>query len=332
MIIKEQTIRPKDTDAEYEILLGKEIKDFFIDDDGKLKDSIAEYVNCPSCNHDEPQKYLIKNGFTLCICDNCQMQYINPRPSEHIQTDFFSRSKALDLYSEMVEDTKKDRETLIFQPLAKRIFADYGTTPGKLLEVGCRSGLLLDVLKCMNDDWDYYGVEPSNKAVEICRGKGLNVFHGTLESMPSDKKFDLIVYWAVLDHFFDPFQIIKKTFDLLDVGGSVLIGNINIDGFDSVIMDKENTAYTLPERMNFFGVKSIACILERAGFCDIDISTTGRLDVDIVRNYWSEGGENGKCDFLESIVFGPTELAEAFQGFLTENNMSGHMTISAKRK
>ena len=270
-------------------------------------------------------------GFKLKRCIDCDLLYINPRPTEASQIKFFSQSKAMESYSELVESTKVERAELIFKPLANKIFNQFGKQGGNLLEVGCGAGLLLEALKMQNTSWQLEGIEPIERAVKICNDKGLNVFQGSFEELKGDQKYDLIVFWAVFDHFFDPFSIIKKCYSLLKSGGSIIIGNINIDGFDSVITGVDNIAFQPPERMNFFGIKSMTMMLERGSFIDVEVDTTGRLDVDIVKDYWESGKTNGRSEFLEKIVFGVDSVKSSFQSFLMENNLSGHMTVSAKK-
>jgi SAM-dependent methyltransferase len=256
--------------------------------------------------------------------------FMNPRPNENAMLKFFSKSKAIDVYSEMVEKTKEARKELIFNPLADFIVQNF--RGGKMLEVGCGSGLLLDTLAKQNNGWSLKGVETSGRAVEICTSKGLDVFHGGLEEFDGTDMYDLIVFWAVFDHFFDPYKIVKKAHALLKRGGSILIGSMNIEGFDSMVLGKDNEAFTPPERQNFFGEKSMSVMLRRSGFKDVRVKTTGKLDLDIVRNYWIAGGQNGRTTFLERLVCSSDITSVSFQEFLINNNLSGHMTVIATKE
>jgi 2-polyprenyl-3-methyl-5-hydroxy-6-metoxy-1,4-benzoquinol methylase len=329
---QEKKIRPSLAIKNMQNLLDEEIKDFFQDKNtGQIKTDILQKTNCPACDGIESKLFLNKMGFKLKSCNDCGLIFLNPRPTEAAQIDFFSQSKALNLYSDLVESTKVERLELIFIPLANKIFNEFGRKGGNLLEVGCGSGLLLEALSMQNTPWKLKGVEPSERAVKICSDKGLDVFNGSLEALKDDQKYDLVVFWAVFDHFYNPFSIIEKCYSLLNPGGSIVIGNINIDGFDSLITGVDNDAFVPPERMNFFGIKSMTMMLERGAFIDIEIKTTGRLDVDIVKNYWESGKHNGRNNFLEKIIFGEDKVRNSFQSFLMDNNLSGHMTVSAKK-
>jgi 2-polyprenyl-3-methyl-5-hydroxy-6-metoxy-1,4-benzoquinol methylase len=329
MTVKESNIRPEDTEKKYNELLTSEISDYFLDNNGRIKGDISVDVNCLACDENDSKLFMEKDGFALQHCNHCGLVYLNPRPTESVLIDFFSNSKAIDLYSDMVESTKVERYDLIFNPLADFIINKYGDDGGSLLEVGCGSGLFLETMATKADSWSLKGVEPSQGAVDICNKKNIDVFHGGLESLNDSDAYDVIVFWAVFDHFFDPFTIVEKTHKLLKKGGSIVIGNLNIEGFESSILGKDNAALTPPERQNFFGIESMSKMLTRAGFKDVEIKTTGKLDVDIVKNYWSTDGSNERSEFLEKIIFGSEELKNAFQSFLMDNNLSGHMTVTA---
>lgn len=333
MSIKKNEIRPKEIDQAYDEILKEEIDQYFIDSKScQLKEEIANYINCPACSAD-PQysNQFKKNGFNLVRCDRCEMVYLTPRPKSKALANFFENSQALSLYSEMVEGSKLARTSHIFTPLVDSL-ANILQSPGRGLEVGCGSGLLLELMKSSYPQWRFYGLEPNIRAVEICKSKNLEVFNGVLETFEAPEKYDLVIMWAVLDHFYSPIDALTKAYDLLAEGGHIVIGNMNIEGFDSMIFGDNNPTFDPPERMNFFGKRSIKVLLERCGFSSVVINTTGKLDVDIVRDYWQSGGKQGANPFLEKIIMSEDiGVRTEFQSFLQKSNLSGHMTVSAKK-
>ena len=76
--------------------------------------------------------------------------------------------------------------------LSSRLSADHDEL--NILEVGCgdgsRSGYILETFDC-----NIYGIDPSPKAIESARSKGLNASVGTAENLPyPDKKFDVLIF------------------------------------------------------------------------------------------------------------------------------------------
>src|SRR6266853_1745065 len=72
----------------------------------------------------------------------------------------------------------------------------------KLLDVGCGTGAILDML---SKKYDAYGQDVSPQAIEFCRQRGLkNLFCGTLGQVPkSFGSFDAVTMFDVLEHIED---------------------------------------------------------------------------------------------------------------------------------
>lgn len=64
----------------------------------------------------------------------------------------------------------------------------------KILEIGCGDGTRLQWLK-NERNFICHGVEPSARAVELARGRGINAIQGTAEKLEfEDGTFDLVVF------------------------------------------------------------------------------------------------------------------------------------------
>lgn len=97
-----------------------------------------------------------------------------------------------------------------------------------------------------------------------------------------------------------------------------------------MVLGSDSTNILAPVHLNYFDPGSLTAVLERVGFTSIDITTPGKLDVDIVRNYWQAGGTRGRHSFLERLVLGAPETAEAFQAFLAAHRLSGNLQAVAR--
>jgi ubiquinone/menaquinone biosynthesis C-methylase UbiE len=80
-----------------------------------------------------------------------------------------------------------------------------------ILEVGCGSGCELDLLRGMGFT-NLKGVDINPKAVEFCRGKGLDVVVADAEALPfGDSSFDLVMTNGLLIHI--PLEKLEKAMD-----------------------------------------------------------------------------------------------------------------------
>ncbi|HEV2106187.1 MAG TPA: class I SAM-dependent methyltransferase, partial [Candidatus Eisenbacteria bacterium] len=89
---------------------------------------------------------------------------------------------------------------------------------GRLLEVGCAAGLLLQ--RAAARGWSATGVEPAAAAAAHARGLGLDVHPGTLEAarLP-DAAFDLVYMGDVLEHVPDCRATLAEVARVLAPGG-----------------------------------------------------------------------------------------------------------------
>ncbi|MEA2449643.1 MAG: hypothetical protein QOG63_1575 [Thermoleophilaceae bacterium] len=94
---------------------------------------------------------------------------------------------------------------------------------GRLLEVGCGHGLLLDEARSLG--FSVLGLEPSRTAAAHAREVlGLPVRESTLDRLPaSTEQFDAIVMADVLEHLDDPLAAIDRCLELLAPGGALLV-------------------------------------------------------------------------------------------------------------
>jgi SAM-dependent methyltransferase len=95
---------------------------------------------------------------------------------------------------------------------------------GRLLEVGCGHGLLLD--EARRRGWDPLGLEPSAAAAGYARDVlGLAVRGSTLDQLDGevDGRFEAIVMADVLEHLEDPRAAVRACAALLAPGGALCV-------------------------------------------------------------------------------------------------------------
>jgi SAM-dependent methyltransferase len=97
------------------------------------------------------------------------------------------------------------------------------TPPGRLLDVGCGHGLLLDEARRLG--WEVEGVEVSESAAAYAReALGLDVHEIPIEDLQAgDRRFDAVVLADVLEHLSDPVAALGRCRRLLNPGGVVCV-------------------------------------------------------------------------------------------------------------
>ncbi len=72
------------------------------------------------------------------------------------------------------------------------------------------------------------------------------------------------------------------------------------------------------------------CLLEKAGFKIVELSTPGELDVNIVENTITENPGIAISRFARQILRQPERVKKAFQAFLSSNQLSSHVRVVAQ--
>jgi 2-polyprenyl-3-methyl-5-hydroxy-6-metoxy-1,4-benzoquinol methylase len=89
---------------------------------------------------------------------------------------------------------------------------------GRLLDVGCGSGGFLLTMSKLG--WEVQGVEPDTISASFARKAGLNVYGGTVESLPLEpSSFHAITLNHVIEHLPNPVETLKRLGVALRPGG-----------------------------------------------------------------------------------------------------------------
>jgi 2-polyprenyl-3-methyl-5-hydroxy-6-metoxy-1,4-benzoquinol methylase len=102
-----------------------------------------------------------------------------------------------------------------------------GAHPRSVLEVGCGEGHFIEKISGLVGH--AAGLEINEKAVAICRSKGLNV--SSTDLLQISECFDMIVLFQVLEHLAMPERVIEKLISLLNPGGLLVIAVPNPEGY-----------------------------------------------------------------------------------------------------
>lgn len=150
----------------------------------------------------------------------------------------------------------------IFQKRLRRIlkFKKSGT----VLEVGCSTGIMLELLK--NKGWETLGIEISQEAVVVARERGVQIINDKFEDVNLSKKFDLVIFNHSLEHLENPMKTLEKVSRLLSKGGIIYIDVPNFGGL-SAKLQGTNWPLLLPEEHYWhFSYKSLEILLKKMGF------------------------------------------------------------------
>ena len=269
----------------------------YLGDDHQVRPELVEEISCPLCAGNDHGELFEKEGFRFVECRGCSMVFVNPQLREEAYENVYKDQSYSDIIKNLVASSNDYRKQRFGVERLDIVEKFTGVQGGKLLDIGCTTGFILEEAKSRG--WDAYGVEANPYAAEVARQKGLNVENVTVEnaSFPSGQ-FDAVTAFDVIEHVRTPLPILEKACDLLKPGGMLFLYVPNWDSASRLIMGPEAHFIWGTHHMTYFTVDTLGQALETAGFEFVHHETQG-LDIEDI--IWWCGNEAGHdTTFLEA--------------------------------
>jgi len=146
---------------------------------------------------------------------------------------------------------------------------------GRLLDVGCGSGSLLQIFA--NAGWQVEGVDFDPAAVKNAKGKGLQVRCGALgEQKYPDNHFDIITLSHLIEHVYDPLEQLRECHRILRPGGYLVLVTPNINSLSHRRFKEAYLHLDPPRHLHIFSPQALRLLAEKAGFQKLQLTTTIR--------------------------------------------------------
>lgn len=203
-------------------------------------------------------------------CRACGAMYVTPQLSE---------AEAAALYASDMQWTAPADRTYdqidfrgAFRSIERELRRQLGG-PGRVLDVGCHTGRLLEYLN--GAGWECVGIDPNEAAVAVCRERGLTAYAATLSAVPDGMgTFDAVTMLNTLGCLAAPRDALAHIHELLRPGGVLAIedANVALHGPASRVIgllrrDAGYRTLKLPARRLFvFGPRSYRLLAEGEGF------------------------------------------------------------------
>jgi len=210
----------------------------------------------------ETRDYITGVPFRIAHCHACELAVTVPVPSEteigaYYPTTYYGSGNRFTGGVERFLDTlytlRSDRITRI-------------RPPGKVLDVGCGRGLLLNKLR--ERGWEVHGTELSDEAAIYAREHlGIPVRTGSLlkANFPAEE-FDLVLLWHVLEHLHDPRAVLAEIGRILKPGGGLLVAVPNLSSWEARATGTHWFHLDVPRHLTHFTDEALRNALDESGF------------------------------------------------------------------
>jgi 2-polyprenyl-3-methyl-5-hydroxy-6-metoxy-1,4-benzoquinol methylase len=235
---------------------------------------------CIICGSKESELIFIREGIKFIKCKRCELVNIEPLPSSEEAKKIYSKRyfKSPNSIVCGYEDYIRDKDDIVktFQKRFKTI--EKFSPVGKILDVGCAMGFLLEIAK--DKGWETYGVEVSEYAAKYAQKElGSNVFLGDINQADfKEEFFDVVIAWDTLEHVVRPVDFIKEINRILKTGGVVSIITPNVESIPAKILGSKWVEFKKPqEHFFYFSASALAQLLEDNGFKIVFKGSVGKV-------------------------------------------------------
>ncbi len=228
-----------------------------------------EEVECPLCLL-PPKPFAVDyQGFQLCRCSNCQLQFLSPRPtfeqlSEKVYNETYHAAADTPGHLGVPSRYQFERQFKTLERLLGRT--------GKILDVGCGNGTFLSLGR--DRGWEPFGCDI--RISPAVRDSGsFPLWEGRLNEINfGDARFDAIRFNHVLEHVQNPLAELVRSRELLQPGGIIYISVPNIGGLSTHLKNLQSYLHLKRRRWRhyaalhhlwFFTPKTLRRLIEHAG-------------------------------------------------------------------
>ncbi len=138
---------------------------------------------------------------------------------------------------------------------------------GSLLDIGCGNGNYLAFAR--DAGWQVRGLDFDPAAVAVARAKGLEVLEGTIELLRDEVAcYDRITLSHVLEHAYDPWDILAACHRLLKPGGVLWLDTPNMNSSGRAVFGPYWRGLEPPRHVQLFSRACLKDQLLKLGFSD----------------------------------------------------------------
>jgi 2-polyprenyl-3-methyl-5-hydroxy-6-metoxy-1,4-benzoquinol methylase len=214
--------------------------------------------------------------YELAYCSRCELGRLAPMPSEsaldalYASRAYFAGDDAVG-YADYAAVAPQLRRTF-----ARKLALLLRSGPvADLLEIGCGPGYFLHEARRAGVP-RVAGVDRNPWAVAETRRSGFECWHGSIEAVPAERRFDAIAMLDVLEHVREPVPFLLEVADRLAPGGRLLLMTPDLRSILARVSGARWVSLKAPEHVFYYSRRSLGLLLDRAGFTPIAMRASGQ--------------------------------------------------------
>ena len=324
--MKEEEIRPAHIFDQYLELTRQDIEKFF-------GDSPRTSGNCPACGK-AGEKAFDKHNFDYEVCPFCQTLFVNPRPTIDAFSRYYTESESSKFWATtFYKETAAARREKLWKPKARMVAAAmqrYNAADYAVIDVGGGYGLFAEEMGALLGR-PVLVIEPASHLAAVCRNRQLPVLEKFLEQVV---RFDLpegpkvFASFELFEHLHSPAHFVSHLRLLMNPGDIFLFTTLSGAGVDIQSLWEDSKSVSPPHHLNFFNPHSVRILLKQLDLDVLEVSTPGKLDIDILYN----NRDKIKDRFWKTFVdLADVEQRSHWQATIAETGFSSHMMTICRK-
>lgn len=215
-----------------------------------------------------------------CINDDCQLIWLNPRPIQEdimkVYEYYLTHGESENIYTTKTKNIVKNIVLTWMKNMMRTSrlndwvkYVHYkGFKPGRLLEVGCGDGRKLALLK--EKGWVVTGQDLDPNAVKKAKeSANCEVHLGELQDIHFEEgAFDLVMMSHVIEHVYNPQELITECMYILRPGGRLIMVTQNTESLGHKEFQCNWIGLDPPRHLHIFNLKTLRIMVNTAGFSE----------------------------------------------------------------
>ena len=228
---------------------------------------MTQNITCINCKHPAQlffnakdfNRRISEEVFPYYRCQNCELIFLNPVPKnlgDYYREDYYDLPNSIEEHDKKAKNLQQWKIDLVNRFSKK----------GKLLEIGPAYGLFSHLAK--QSGFDVTAIEMDARCCDYLRDVvGINVVNNidTSAAISTLSKFDVIVFWQVLEHLADPMTVLDLAAEHLSPGGVLIFDTPNPNAFQFRVLGKYWTHIDAPRHVTLIPIELVSERLKTAG-------------------------------------------------------------------
>lgn len=231
---------------------------------------------CPVCGASTTDEAVQRpDSLVVRRCSDCCTYYVSPAPSAAALDTFYAAyltHATGGAEPAMPPALKRNAEDDV---RIQALLSKTHLCGAHVLDVGCGTGYMLEMLRSVGANASGIDVDPGS--VEQAHRRGLDVQRVSIDAVPVDPGFDVVILNDVIEHPLEPIPFLRTALARVKPGGLLMIWTPNGDAPGT---DQERVTFRVDlEHMQYLGAESMRRIVAELRLQVVHFESLGQPNV-----------------------------------------------------